>query len=225
MSTFFYGDPHGDFGNLNRAAGGGEIGSGDTVVLMGDYNPVEPLRTAIAPVIETGADARWILGNHDVDDHHAFDFVATDWPDADLHGRVHVDADGRAIAGLGGVFKGRIWRPTQEQPDAAPSFPTRASYLQTLKHCERWRGGLPLRQRDTIWHEDVEALGLRRCDVLVTHEAPSTHPYGSPAIDALAKRMGCSLIVHGHHHRAYSGVTADGIEVRGLAIAELWRMP
>ena len=163
------------------------------------------------PLVRPSAD----LGNHDVDDSSAFDFVNGDWPEADLHGRVHVAADGTTLAGLAGVFKGGIWRPTLAVPDDKPSYPTRASYLRTLKHHERWRRGLPLGQRDTIWPEDVNALGRRRADVLVTHKAPSTHEYGSPAIDVLAKRLKARLIVHGHHHRSYAATSANGIAGRG----------
>jgi hypothetical protein len=41
-----------------------------------------------------------------------------------------------------------------------------------------------------IWREDIEALAAQRADVLVTHEAPSSHPSGVAVIDALARRMG-----------------------------------
>lgn len=224
MAIWFYGDPHTDFRPLNRAALRGEIHSDDTVVIVGDCDLVEPLREAIAPVMATNCSVRWIIGNHDTDDSHVFDFLMSE-ADGDLHGRVHVASDGRAIAGLGGVHKGKIWRPTNDMPDPQPTYPTRASFLRTLKHYERWRGGLPLAHRDTIWQEDVVALGRRRADVLVVHEAPSTHKYGSPALDRLAKQMHARLIVHGHHHVAYSALTPDGILVRGLAGAELWRMP
>jgi predicted phosphodiesterase len=224
VSIFFFGDPHSDFRALNRAALKGAITAEDTVVLLGDYDLVEPLRDAIAPTVDTGCAIRWIIGNHDVDDTSAFDFLMSDSVH-DLHGHVHVVKDGRSVAGLGGIHKGKIWRPTLADPNPEPRYPTRAGFLKTLRHFERWRGGLPLGQRDTIWLEDVEALGRRRADVLVCHEAPSTHEHGSPAIDALAKRMKARLIVHGHHHRSYSSVTGDGIAVRGLGIAELWRLP
>ena len=42
-------------------------------------------------------------------------------------------------------------------------------------------GGLPLRRRDAIFPEDLTALGRLRADVLVTHEAPSSHRYGLSA--------------------------------------------
>jgi hypothetical protein len=30
------------------------------------------------------------------------------------------------------------------------------------------------------------------------------------------------LIVHGHHHESYDATLAGGIDVRGLAVAEVW---
>ena len=51
-----------------------------------------------------------------------------------------------------------------------------------------------------IWPEDYDYLASQRADILVTHEAPRSHPAGNAALDALARAMGASLIVHGHHH-------------------------
>ena len=51
-----------------------------------------------------------------------------------------------------------------------------------------------------IWPEDYDYLATQRADILVTHEAPRSHPSGNAALDALARAMGASLIVHGHHH-------------------------
>jgi hypothetical protein len=30
------------------------------------------------------------------------------------------------------------------------------------------------------------------------------------------------LIVHGHHHESYSAKLQNGVDVRGLAVAETW---
>jgi hypothetical protein len=67
-----------------------------------------------------------------------------------------------------------------------------------------------------IWPEDVEALSALRADVLVTHEAPSSHPQGVAALDALARRMGARLVIHGHHHVCYRARAEDGLEVQGV---------
>jgi hypothetical protein len=81
---------------------------------------------------------------------------------------------------------------------------------------------LPLFHRDTIFPEDFDRLAAIGCDILVTHEAPSSHPHGFAAIDALAAACGARLIVHGHHHQSYAAELGNGIKVRGLGLAEPW---
>lgn len=51
-----------------------------------------------------------------------------------------------------------------------------------------------------IYPEDVYRLASQRADVLVTHEAPSCHPYGWAALDDLARAMGVKRTFHGHTH-------------------------
>ena len=70
-----------------------------------------------------------------------------------------------------------------------------------------------------IWPEDIDALAAQRADVLVTHEAPSSHPSGLATIDALARAMGAGLVVHGHHHVGYRAHATDGLQVLGVAAA------
>jgi len=80
----------------------------------------------------------------------------------------------------------------------------------TLRH---WKGAA------AIWPEDVDRLSATRADVLVAHEAPSSHPTGKAVIDGLARRMGARLVVHGHHHVNYRARARDGLEVLGVASA------
>jgi hypothetical protein len=70
-----------------------------------------------------------------------------------------------------------------------------------------------------IWPEDYDALAGQQADILVTHEAPASHPAGNAALDALARAMGARLIVHGHHHVTYRAVAADGLCAMGVASA------
>jgi hypothetical protein len=120
---------------------------------------------------------------------------------------------------LPGVFKPRVWDPGDP---TTPSFRTRAEFQAALRPGEVWRDGLPLFHGDTIFPEDFDTLASSRFDVLVSHEAPSSHPHGFAVIDALAEACGVSLIVHGHHHEAYETLLPNGIRVRGLGIAEPW---
>jgi hypothetical protein len=65
------------------------------------------------------------------------------------------------VAGLGGVFKETIWYPRFD--DTAPLHATRRNYQRQLRRADRWRDGLPLRVRDAIFAEDVQALRGLRC--------------------------------------------------------------
>jgi predicted phosphodiesterase len=211
----FAGDPHRNFAPILRACAARPAG---TLVLLGDCDCDRPLPELLAPALQAGWDVRWILGNRDTDTVAAYDALVAVWPQGDLGSRV-ASVHGVRIAGLGGVFKPRVWHPVECEP---PQVHSRAALLRELPQEECWRGGLPLRHRDTIFPEDFAALRGARFDVLVTHEAPSSHRHGFAAIDALAAQGGARWIVHGHHHQPYSAVLPNGISVRGLGIAECW---
>ncbi len=219
----FAGDPHRNFTPILRACLTREPG---TVILLGDCACPSPLPVIMAPALAAGWDVRWILGNHDTETEAAFDNLAGAHPAGDLGLRI-TDVQGVRIAGLPGVFRPRVWYPRADTPADAiepPRFQTRAAFLATLRPDEQWRGGLPLWHRDTIFPEDISRLSAERCDILVAHEAPTSHPHGFAAIDHLAHACGARLIVHGHHHRPYTATLADGIAVRGLGLAEVWSL-
>jgi predicted phosphodiesterase len=211
------GDPHGNFAPILRACAALERG---TLILLGDCELRVPLRRQLAPLFAVGWAVHWILGNKDAETEAVFDNLAVDFPEGDIGGRV-IEVAGLRIAGLGGVFKPRIWDPSADQ---APSFATRAAFLASLDAREHWRGGLPLWHRDSIFPEDFARLAQHRFDALISHEAPSSHRHGFAAIDRLAEASGARLIVHGHHHEAYGAKLANGINVRGLAVAETWAL-
>jgi Calcineurin-like phosphoesterase len=207
----FAGDPHRNFAPIQRACA--ELAPG-TLILVGDCDCPAPLTQVFAREIDHGWDVRWILGNHDTETEAAFDNL-TGSP-GDLGLRCGAIGELR-IVGLPGVFKPRVWLPVEP-----PAFHTRAAFLASLKPHELWRSGLPLWHRDTIFPEDFDHLATLRCDILVTHEAPSSHPHGFAVIDELAATLGARLIVHGHHHTAYTATLPNGIGVRGLGLAEPW---
>jgi predicted phosphodiesterase len=210
------GDPHGNFAPILRACGVREPG---TLILLGDCELRMPLRQTLAPLFDAGWNVRWILGNKDAETETVFDNLAVDFPEGDIGGKV-IEIAGLRIAGLGGVFKPRIWCP-----DDPPNFNTRREFLASIDPREHWRGGLPLWHRDSIFPEDFAALAQHRFDVLISHEAPSSHRHGFAAIDRLAAAVAAKLIVHGHHHESYTAKLANGIDVRGLAVAETWPLP
>jgi predicted phosphodiesterase len=211
----FAGDPHRNFAPILRACAAGPPG---TLILLGDCDLPAPLHQVFAAAIGQGWKVHWILGNHDTETEASYDNLTT--APGDLGLRVTTIA-GLRIAGLPGVFKPRVWHPAE---GTTPSFRTRAAFEAALRPGEAWRGGLPLFHRDTIFPEDFDRLAAFRCDVLVSHEAPSSHPHGFAVIDALADACGAALIVHGHHHQAYNALLPNGIRVRGLGLAEPWRL-
>jgi predicted phosphodiesterase len=209
------GDPHGNFTPIIQACNGEDRG---TLILVGDCDLQVPLRQMLGPLFAQGWRVHWILGNKDTETETVFDRLVGDFPEGDIGGRV-IEVAGLRIAGLGGVFKPRIWTPPEP-----PSFSTRDEFMTSLPQREHWRGGLPLWHRDSIFPEDFAKLAEQRFDVLVTHEAPSYHRHGFAAIDRLAEVAAARLIVHGHHHESYTAKLGNGIDVKGLAVAEPWTL-
>ncbi len=184
---------------------------------MSDLELRVPLHKQVASLFAADVPVFWIPSNHNAGSSDAYDRLWGDHPDGNLHARC-VELGGIWVAGLGGVFKGRVWRP-----DAEPVHPSRADYLEHLPHTTRWRGGLPLRARDAIFPEDLDAMARLRADMLVSHEAPSRHRHSHVAVAAAATTCGAQLVVHGHHHHAYDGTIGFGVRVCGLARAEVFK--
>jgi len=197
-TILFCGDTRGSLGHIVEAL---ERAAIDAVVLLGDIQARRSLDLELAG-LPASVEVWWIPGNHDTDSEADHDHLfGSTLADRNLHGRV-AEVAGIRIAGLGGIFRGKVWAPPQD----------------------RWRGGLPLRHRSTIFPDTYAALSRQRADVLVTHEAPSYHPHGFEAIELLAACMGVSASFHGHHHdrldysafAARDGFRAYGVGLRGI---------
>lgn len=202
----FHADPHGNFAPLRDAV---EHHHPDAVVLLGDQTLDRPLEDELSGL---RVPVKWIHGNHDMDSDAMYDYLFES-PYGSLHGSVQ-EVAGVRIAGLGGVFRGRVWKP-----DEPPVFRKASECLETLGKGNRWRGGLPRKLRYAIFPEDYDRLSLQRADILVTHEAPESHPYGFRALGDLARQMRVEVMLHGHHHFDYQGQLHGGIEVYGLGLA------
>jgi predicted phosphodiesterase len=220
MTILFAGDPHRNFSPIIRACLAHPPG---TLVLLGDLDCQRPVAEIFAAITAVGWRVRWILGNHDCETETAYDNLAGDFPEGDFGFRV-ADLDGIRVAGLPGVFKPSIWYPRRDggaDRIDPPRYRNRDAFLADPK-TEPWRGGLPLWHRDSIFPDDLDRLSELRFDVLVSHEAPSSHRHGFAVIDQLAASGGARLIVHGHHHDSYSATLPNGIKVRGLGLSETW---
>lgn len=215
----FVGDPHGDYSPVARLASARP----DAAVFLGDMDLERPFDDEMKPLVRAGVEVLYIHGNHDTDREHWHDYLFdTDLGrSGNLTGRV-AEVAGVRIAGLGGVFREKVWHP--KNGDGEPRFRTRADFMAANMR-SAWRGGLPRGQRSTIFWEDIEAFDGLSADVLVTHEAPSCHRYGFKEIDFLAEMLGVKAIVHGHHHESVAGKLPSGIEVIGLDKAEVMMVP
>lgn len=226
----FVGDVHRDWDIVARGLAGLAMPPAH-LVFLGDLECDRPLDALVAPMLGAGIGVHWIFGNHD------FDSGPETWANLTdparnprtsggaLHGRV-AEIAGMRVAGLGGTFSPRVWNPPH--PPRLHRRAELATDLATLG--PGWTAdsaaalGRALAEA-AIWPEDVEALAALRADVLVTHEAPSSHPSGVAALDGLARRMGARLVIHGHHHvhyvaRASDGLTAIGVSTAGAADGE-----
>lgn len=209
---FFCGDCHAHFDHLIEAV---QVYLPATVILLGDMEAPAPLDQILAPILDLTA-LWWIHGNHDTDRESSYDnLFGSVLSDRNLHGRV-VEVAGMRIAGLGGVFRGKVWGPPSD-----PLFESSDDFVRRAGRGNRWRGGLPLKHRSTIFPDVYSRLLSERADVLVTHEAPSTHSNGFPALSELAQSLGVSTMLHGHHHESYESHLGNGARVIGVGLREI----
>jgi predicted phosphodiesterase len=194
-------------------------------VILGDVQCDGPLDVVAVPLLSRGIAVHWIFGNHDNDGGpEMWHFLSASQhnpitAERSLHAGVTV-VEGVRIAGLGGTFRPRIW-----EPPAPPRLHRRTELQDDVRQMGRgWRPEhidalVHSLGTTAIWPEDYQYLAGQRADILVTHEAPSSHPAGSAALDALARAMGARLIVHGHHHVNYLATAGDGLQALGVAAA------
>ncbi len=221
----FIGDVHGNWADVE--AGLSMAAMPPTVaVLLGDVECDLPLDVVAAPLLDRDIAVHWIHGNHDYDGGPEM-WANLAAPERNpltasgaLHGRV-VELAGMRVAGLGGTFVPQVW-----PADARPRLRCRAMLAAALAASRPEldaAGAAALAgflAATAVWPEDVERLSAQRADVLVTHEAPSSHPQGVAAIDALARAMGARLIVHGHHHVTLRAEAGDGL--CAIGVGDTW---
>jgi predicted phosphodiesterase len=203
----FAGDPHGNFKPLIAAA---HKYRPEAVILLGDYDLDMPLESCLEEIVGL-TEIWWIAGNHDFESpgkyHNLFNSA---FSDRDLHLKV-TEIAGLRVAGLGGIFLGRVWYPPQQ-----PKWIGKQHYLQNqssnIKHSE-----MSLKYKSAIWHDEFEALKTLKADILVSHEAPGSHRHGFKVIGELAAAMGVKNIFHGHLHENYAGTIKNNIKVYGVA--------
>jgi len=205
----FAGDPHGNFQPLITAV---HQNQPQAVVLLGDYDLDRPLEEALTEIAGL-TEIWWIAGNHDFETPAKYrNLFHSALAGNSLHLKV-TEIAGIRIAGLGGIFMGRVWYPPQ-----APKWASKQHYLNSLKpHLKR--NDLPLKYQCAIWHDEFHTLTQQKADILVTHEAPGSHKHGFHAISDLAVQMGVKQVFHGHLHENYTKMIKHNIKVCGVANA------
>lgn len=191
----FFGDPHGDFEPVIRTVLRHRPAA---IVLLGDIEARRPLQLELAVIVDL-TEVWWIPGNHDTDSEASYDHLwNSKLAHRNLHGRV-VNIAGYQVGGLGGVFRESVWDPRRPMPDAA--FPSAEKLRRHMKADERWRDGISLRHRSSIFPDEFTRLAVQRADILVTHEGLGGALHGQPILETLAQAMSVTLAVHGHLHR------------------------
>jgi len=216
----FAADCHGDFVPLIE-----EAGPATAVVLLGDQEPMGDLAVELGPGL--AEKTWWIYGNHDSDCLDYFEHHKS-MADRNLHCRV-AEIEGVRIAGLGGVFRAKKFEIGQAARLHGVNLDcpedTRAEWIKLR------RGGRAYPADFTsIFPDDINALLslAGQVDILVTHEAPESHPLGYQFLGDLARAMGVKMLVHGHHHERYSATLDGGIRVEGIGMAGMlieWKKP
>jgi len=208
--VLFAGDPHGDFEAVISTV---KQYQPEAIVLLGDYELKKPLEQYLESIIDS-TQVWWIPGNHDFESplFHS-NLFSSQLAGSGLHLKV-VEIAGLRIAGLGGIFLGRVWYPPQ-----APKWKNKQHYLKSVS--KKRVVELSLKYHSAIWPDEWAELKKLKADVLVTHEAPRSHRHGFVAIDQLAEAMGVKKIFHGHLHEHYWATIRKGIKVFGVRNANV----
>jgi len=217
------GDPHGNYQKVFRVI---DKTKPEAVIFLGDMGLDAPLEKTLAVILDK-TEVWFIHGNHDTDTDEDYDYTfGSALSHRNLHGKV-VEIAGLKVAGLGGVFRSKVWHPDLGVNNGQPKWAKRETYMHfqpsvIRRNSERY-SGLPRQHHSSIWYEDVELLSQQQADILVTHEAPSCHRYGFTVLDDLALTMGVERLFHGHHHEHYQDdISNDGqiITVEGVGLAQ-----
>ncbi|ACU89431.1 metallophosphoesterase family protein [Desulfomicrobium baculatum] len=207
----FAGDCHGDFIPVIE-----EAGEATAVVLLGDQEPLNDLAAELGPGV--APKTWWIYGNHDSD---YLDYMThhESMAERNLHCQV-VEIGGLRVAGLGGVFRAKKFEIDQTTRLAEVDLDCPQDYREAWIKLRRGGRAYPA-DFTSIFPDDLKSLLALtgHVDVLVTHEAPESHPLGFPLLGDIARAMGVRMLIHGHHHERYSATLDGDIRVEGIGMA------
>lgn len=211
-----FGDSHGDFRPVRNAAAAVDPDDPPVCVFVGDFDLTRPLDIELSPLTDLGCEIVHVHGNHDAEPRFYENLFGSELASASVHCTVR-EIGGVRYGGLGGTFVGRFWHPHDR------SGVVHHSRDEWIRANPKLAAGVAIERqlRCAIFPEDYDRLAAMQCDVLVTHEAPSSHRYGFEELDLLAEVMGAGTIIHGHHHRAYEAELPSGVRVFGMGKADV----
>lgn len=225
---WFCGDTHGELGHIVEHVLNADLAgqAPAAVILLGDIDAPRPLHIELQETLGL-TEIFWIPGNHDSDDNLAWNnLFASELADASLHCRV-AQVGPWQVAGLGGVFRKKIWSPPEEPGFA--SYDDWRAELIARRPPQAWgisESADERRHKTSIFPDCIVSLERLRADILVSHEAPDcrTDDRGWQAIGNLARALGVRYAFHGHHHDRpdYAarfpslGFQAHGVGYRGI---------
>ncbi len=209
----FAGDAHGDFVPVIE-----EAGEASAVVLLGDQEPPSDLAAELGPAL--ARKSWWIYGNHDSDYLDFFENHSS-MADRNLHCRV-VEIGGLRIAGLGGVFRAKKFEIDQPTRLGEVDLDCPQDYREAWIKLRRGGRAYPA-DFTSIFPDDLKSLLALtgHVDVLVTHEAPESHPLGFPLLGDIARAMGVRMLIHG----TTTNATAQLSQAESGSRASEWREP
>lgn len=222
---WFVGDVHGMFRPLAETLLGIERPKDRPrwIVFAGDIDINHaPFKELMAPLyrFDPSVKVAFIHGNHDADTYENWEMLHDAGDAVALHGKV-TDLDGVRVAGLGGHFLERVWYPPAE-----PNFMDQDEALKGRGFHHRHGLRPSPKYLSAIYPADVIRMESMRADILLTHEAPSSHPRGFEVLDELARSLQVARAIHGHHHDDLTADYAlkreslgfDAVGLRGLQI-------
>lgn len=214
----YFGDPHGEFRHIIREVRRQEP---EAIILLGDIEAPLPLHVLLRPILDM-TDIWFIHGNHDTDQEEFwYNLYDSNLANKSLHGKV-CEVDGRRVAGLGGVFRQSVWMPGYESADVQ-NYEDYCKQTLLQSKAQHVADNMKLKALSSIYPDDYYTLAMESAEIMVTHEAPSCHPYGFAALDELAQSLGVQEVIHGHHHDSLDyrehwnrlGFRAYGVEFQG----------
>jgi len=186
------------------------------LVFLGDMECAKAFDLELQEIREL-ADVWFIHGNHDTDTNQAWNALTSSaWAHKNLHGQVG-GIGGWSVAGLGGVFRASIWAPPK--PPVFASYQEFRRDLMARRPPRDWGLKETTKERlhlSTVFPDVLNDLKRHQARVLVSHEAPSCHPYGWSAIDDLARKMKVSHVFHGHLHETKAYPQQEEYQVMGV---------